>query len=169
VGIGVQDSRQTQFIRYIHLRFWKKITRKFLVSNRAILFIKTQNVQPYHHRKLHGAYSQHSLVYTALILLTIQALQQDFNAVYFSKATAGGKKLPWTLPSRLPYSDKTISKTLYSQSYLSVTVDEAHSFRNNGPRHSSILLLLEKAELRLILTATPLQTSTKVGSGSTSS
>jgi TATA-binding protein-associated factor len=55
-----------------------------------------------------------------------------------------------------------VSKTLYGQKYLTITVDEAHNFRNTGPRHSSILLLLNKAEIRLILTATPLQTSTKV-------
>ena len=92
-------------------------------------------------------------------------MQQDFNGGFFSKAN-GSNKLPWALPDRLPNSEDKISKTLYSQKYLTITVDEAHTYRNSGPRHSSILLLLNRAELRLILTATPLQTSTKVCTGS---
>ncbi|KAF8808358.1 hypothetical protein BYT27DRAFT_7097080 [Phlegmacium glaucopus] len=95
-----------------------------------------------------------------IIIASQTALQQDFNAVFFSRAN-GPKRLPWTLPEKVPHSARTISNTLYGQRYLTITVDEGHSFRNTGPRHSAILLLLDRAELRLILTATPLQTSNK--------
>ncbi|KAF8054096.1 P-loop containing nucleoside triphosphate hydrolase protein [Lyophyllum atratum] len=45
--------------------------------------------------------------------------------------------------------------------YLSITLDEAHMYRNTGAKHSSALLILERSVLRFVLTATPLQTSTK--------
>lgn len=52
--------------------------------------------------------------------------------------------------------------TLYRQDYLSVTLDEAHHFRNYGAKHSAALTILRKSIVRLILTATPLQTATTV-------
>jgi hypothetical protein len=55
-----------------------------------------------------------------------------------------------------------VKKTLFGLQYLSVTIDEAHEFRNVGPKHSAALCILELATVRLALTATPLQTSTKV-------
>jgi hypothetical protein len=54
-----------------------------------------------------------------------------------------------------------ISKTLFGQEYLSIVVDEAHNFRNHGPKHFAALAILEKAVVRLPLTGTPLQTSPK--------
>jgi hypothetical protein len=47
---------------------------------------------------------------------------------------------------------------------LTVTIDEAHEFRNPGVKHSAALSILQKAKIRLIMTATPLLTSTKVRS-----
>jgi TATA-binding protein-associated factor len=41
-------------------------------------------------------------------------------------------------------------------------VDEAHEYRNVGQNQLGILALLEKTKVRHIMTATPLQTSTKV-------
>jgi hypothetical protein len=48
--------------------------------------------------------------------------------------------------------------THFGFDFLSVTIDEAH------PKHSAGLAILEKARIRLIMAATPLQTSTKVRS-----
>ncbi|KAF4611118.1 hypothetical protein D9613_006452 [Agrocybe pediades] len=89
----------------------------------------------------------------------ILASHSDFSTLYLSER--GSRDLPWAHPARAPGYDQKIVKTLYSQRYLSVTFDEAQAVRNYGPRHSSALRLLEQAEVRLILTATPLQTSTK--------
>ncbi|KAF9523073.1 P-loop containing nucleoside triphosphate hydrolase protein, partial [Crepidotus variabilis] len=40
-------------------------------------------------------------------------------------------------------------------------LDEAHEFRNTGPKHSAALAIMELASIRLVMTATPLQTNTK--------
>lgn len=82
--------------------------------------------------------------------------------MYRSHSTAP-KALPWALPEAVPGSEKKrLENTLYRQKYLTVIFDEAQMARNPGPKHSSALLLLNQANVRLILTATPLQTSTKV-------
>jgi hypothetical protein len=92
----------------------------------------------------------------------LQALLQDFHQVYRSSSTAP-KALPWALPEAMPGSEKKrLGNTLFGQRYLTVIFDEGQMARNPGPKHSSALLLLNQANVRLILTATPLQTSTKV-------
>jgi hypothetical protein len=64
---------------------------------------------------------------------------------------------------RMPTYDTTVRNTLYGQQYLSVTFDEVQGFRNIGVKHSAALELMKLVIFRLIMTATPLQTSTKVG------
>lgn len=76
---------------------------------------------------------------------------------YQSKGSRKGK-LPSDLPAKKPNNPP---KTLFDHSYYSVTIDEAHLFRNS-PKHFAALALVQCAKLRLILTATPLHTSTKV-------
>lgn len=90
----------------------------------------------------------------------LQMIQRDFHASYPSKAPGSRKgKLPWDFPPKMPQSP---NKTLFNHTYYSVTIDEAHLFRNVGPKHFAALALFEHAQLRLVLTATPLHTSTKV-------
>ena len=91
---------------------------------------------------------------------TYQALQQDYGLLYTPQKKP--KDLPWAHPARSISYNKNVHKTLFSQEYLSVVFDEAQTIRNCGPRQSSALLILEQCSVRLILTATPLQTSTKV-------
>jgi len=55
-----------------------------------------------------------------------------------------------------------VNSTLFSQKYLSLVLDEAHEFRNIGAKHSAALAIVGQATLPLIMTATPLLTSTKV-------
>jgi TATA-binding protein-associated factor len=74
------------------------------------------------------------------------------------------KELPWKRQKRLLKYDSVVNETLFGLDYLSVTIDEAHEFRNVGPKNLAALSILEKANARLIMTATPLQTSTKVSS-----
>jgi len=64
----------------------------------------------------------------------------------------------------MPGASKVIHETLFGYKYLVMALDEAHIFRNNGAKHAAALALLFLAALRLILTATPLQTSTTVRS-----
>ena len=66
------------------------------------------------------------------------------------------------LPERLPGSDKTISKTLFGQKYLTGATDEIHNFRNVGPKHYAILLIMACAIVQLGASATPLHTGPKV-------
>jgi superfamily II DNA or RNA helicase len=60
--------------------------------------------------------------------------------------------------------DSIVRQTLFQLKFLSVIIDEAHEFRNVGPKHSSALEILQNATIRMLMTATPLQTSTKVRS-----
>ena len=70
---------------------------------------------------------------------------------------------PWALPPLLPLARRAeVSKTLFAQNFLSITLDEAHNFRNYGAKHSAALAILDLSVIRLILSATPLQTNTTV-------
>lgn len=89
-------------------------------------------------------------------MLFPQTVSRDFNLSHQSKASRKGK-----LPSDLPEKKLNPPKTLFDHTYYSVTIDEAHLFRNS-PKHFAALALARCAKLRLILTATPLHTSTKV-------
>jgi len=89
-----------------------------------------------------------------------QALQQDFNLIF--EAAPSNSKVPWEKPDRLKGSDKIISKTLFGQRYLSCATDEAHKFRNVGPKHFAVLLIMERTAARFAATATPLHTGPKV-------
>ena len=44
------------------------------------------------------------------------------------------------------------------------TINEAHEYRNVDPKHLGALAILKQAKIRIAMTATPLQTSTKVSS-----
>lgn len=84
----------------------------------------------------------------------------EFRLLYRPKPRTSGS-LPWDHPkSRV--SSEGRQKTLFDQCYLSMTLDEAQGFRNCGPKHSAARLILEQSIVCLILTATPLQTSTRV-------
>ncbi|KAF8951749.1 P-loop containing nucleoside triphosphate hydrolase protein, partial [Flammula alnicola] len=96
-----------------------------------------------------------------IILAPHSALQKDFQSLYLAKSKTSGA-LPWTTPPLLPLNRRAnISKTLFGQCYLSTTLDEAHHFRNHGAKHSAALAILGQTTMRLVLTATPLQTATK--------
>lgn len=82
--------------------------------------------------------------------------------LYFSRSYSTRKTLPWTPPDKNPNFHEIVSKTLFGQRYLSTTVDEAHEFRNVGPKHIALLELLDLSVVRLIGTATPLLTSNAV-------
>lgn len=73
-------------------------------------------------------------------------------------------KLPWAEPHRLATYDALLGNTLYGQEYLSITLDEAQGYRNSGAKHSAAIGVLKKGKVRMIMSATPLQTSTKVNS-----
>lgn len=89
-------------------------------------------------------------------------MTKDYGSLYQPPKKEHGD-LPWTMPSLLPRMVRAdITKTLFGQRYLSVVIDEAHNFRNHGPKHFAALAILDKAVIRLPLTGTPLQTATKV-------
>jgi hypothetical protein len=69
----------------------------------------------------------------------------------------------WTKkPSELPERTRSLEGTLFSQNYLTVSLDEAHEMRNLGPKYYSALTALKQGRIKLALTATPLLTSPKV-------
>ncbi|KDR69536.1 hypothetical protein GALMADRAFT_77269, partial [Galerina marginata CBS 339.88] len=84
---------------------------------------------------------------------------QDFNLLYSPSRKKDG--LPWDPPARVKGFEANKPFTLFSQKYLAVILDEGHMFRNVGPKHLAAMAIMDLAAVRLVLTATPLQTSTK--------
>ena len=83
--------------------------------------------------------------------------------MYAKKPKLGGADLPWALPELLRnVTPERLSSSLFGQRFLCGIVDEAHTYRNGGLKHTAILTILNNCVIRLPLTATPLQTSTKV-------
>ncbi|PPR01683.1 hypothetical protein CVT26_013098, partial [Gymnopilus dilepis] len=97
-----------------------------------------------------------------IIIATHSSLSHDFGLLYASspKPSEHGGRLPWDA-RRLPGFKDHVRTTLYSQSYLTVVVDEAHEFRNPGVKHTAAVAILKQSSARLIMTATPLQTGTR--------
>ncbi|TFK62822.1 hypothetical protein BDN72DRAFT_776663 [Pluteus cervinus] len=106
------------------------------------------------------ASSKHELCHR-IIITSHTSLYKDFAELYMPPKSVerGGK--PWTIPSRLPGYNAKVKSTLFSQKYLVTILDEAHDLRNPGSKHTSALALLKLSKVRLVMTATPLQTSTK--------
>jgi hypothetical protein len=90
--------------------------------------------------------------------LVFQALFRDMNNNFRMPKKNKKDDRPWDLPT----TKESLAHTLLGHSFFTATVDEAHQMRNAGNRHSSALKLLERATVRLIMTATPLHTSSKV-------
>lgn len=89
-----------------------------------------------------------------------QAISKDYSKLYRTDVPRN-RNVPWAPHRQLPGFDATVSKTIYGQRMLSITLDEAHEFRNNL-KHAAALALVELAVVKLIATATPLQTSNQV-------
>ena len=70
--------------------------------------------------------------------------------------------MPWEMPPTLPGFKDNVKLSLFSQKYLTIVLDEAHEFRNLGPKHTAAFAILQQSAVRLVMTATPLQTSTRV-------
>ena len=87
-------------------------------------------------------------------------MQQDYGQLY--TGTRRPASVPWEMPEETLEYYQRLPFTVFNQEYLTVTIDEAQGLRNLGTKHSSALGILMQGEIRLILTATPLQTSTKV-------
>jgi hypothetical protein len=86
---------------------------------------------------------------------------QDFSYLY--EKTRPSQALPWDLPEQRGSFEKRVSETLFGRRWATCIFDEAQGARNIGPKHFAALAILSISLIRLILTATPLQTSTKVG------
>ena len=83
--------------------------------------------------------------------------------MFSKKSKLGGADLPWALPALLPnVLPERLARSLFGQCFLSGVIDEAHNYRNSGLKHTAVLTILDKCIIRMPLTATPLQTSTKV-------
>ena len=100
-----------------------------------------------------------------MFLFKLQTLQKEYGELYAKKAKRGGTNVPLALPELLRnVKPERLASSLFGQRFLCGIVDEAHAFRNSGVKHTAILTILNNCVIRLPLTATPLQTSTKVSS-----
>ncbi|KAH6905671.1 P-loop containing nucleoside triphosphate hydrolase protein [Coprinopsis sp. MPI-PUGE-AT-0042] len=97
-----------------------------------------------------------------IIVVTHSTLLQEFSMLWETKKEKRLKGLaPWSHPEKREDFDVDVKKTLYGFKYLTVIFDEAQSSRNYGSKHSAALLILDRCLVRLVLTATPLQTRTE--------
>ncbi|KJA17089.1 hypothetical protein HYPSUDRAFT_206460 [Hypholoma sublateritium FD-334 SS-4] len=97
-----------------------------------------------------------------IIFVTQSTLQKEYGELYSKKSKLGGADLPWAQPELLrSVTPERLACSLFGQRFLSGIIDEAHTYRNNGLKHTAVLTLLSKCIVRMPLTATPLQTSTK--------
>ncbi|TFK59812.1 hypothetical protein BDN72DRAFT_780239 [Pluteus cervinus] len=99
-------------------------------------------------------------MFRRIILASHSALLQDFAELYVGGKQKSADK-PWMRPERLPSYDVELKTTLFQLKFLSVVIDEAHEFRNLGTKHSAALVILGRSVMRMVMTATPLQTSTR--------
>jgi len=90
-------------------------------------------------------------------------LTRDFNLLYSTAAEEQRDKFPWDLLIKLSGFIGNVISTLFSRKYQTVILDEGHEFRNVGPKHTAAFNIMTLAAVRLVMTATPLKTSTKVG------
>jgi TATA-binding protein-associated factor len=80
--------------------------------------------------------------------------------IYDTKETKKNMKRPWELP---PLKIRSTTKgTVFGQSFLSVTLDEAHNARNLSLNYYASLRVFQQAIIKLALTGTPLLTGPKV-------
>ena len=90
-------------------------------------------------------------------------MTRDFNLLYSTAAEDQRDKLPWDKPTKLSGFLENVLSTLFNRKYLTVILDEGHEFRNVGPKHTAAFSIMTLATVQLVMTATPLQTLTKVG------
>ncbi|KAF5370979.1 hypothetical protein D9615_010044 [Tricholomella constricta] len=92
-----------------------------------------------------------------IVVMSHSALFNDMNSLHQNLKKKKGGPRPWDIPS----PKGPLTETIFEQHFLTTIVDEAHHMRNIGKRHSAVLRILQQTKLRLIMTATPLHTSSK--------
>ncbi|TFK17447.1 hypothetical protein FA15DRAFT_605046 [Coprinopsis marcescibilis] len=94
-----------------------------------------------------------------ILVASQSSVQQDYGSLYSNARPH--RALPWDPSERLFTYSARVGLTLYGLEYLTVTWDEAQGIRNAGAKHLAALRLFEQSCLRIIMTATPIQTSVK--------
>ncbi|KAH6908973.1 hypothetical protein BKA70DRAFT_1479770 [Coprinopsis sp. MPI-PUGE-AT-0042] len=140
---------------------WESECQMFFAPRKVAIFVyPTSAVQREQFWMKDGPYHSCTVPESHRIILTSQStLQQDFSSLHPGKRARGA--LPWDSPPPHKDYENRLRKTIYSLEFTCAIIDEAQSVRNPGAKHSSVLLLLERSTVRIILTATPLQTSPK--------
>ncbi|KAJ3566666.1 hypothetical protein NP233_g6855 [Leucocoprinus birnbaumii] len=98
---------------------------------------------------------QHSVI----IVASHSVVATEYRDRHVVKEKPRKGALPWDIAPQK--KNAKFSDSLLGQWFLTVTIDEAHHMRNLGIKHSAALRLLQQSTLRLIMTATPLHTSSK--------
>ncbi|KXN82140.1 SWI/SNF-related matrix-associated actin-dependent regulator [Leucoagaricus sp. SymC.cos] len=94
--------------------------------------------------------------YNRIILASHSVVFTEFSRTH--ERREGKPMRPWTIQS----ARASLENTIFSQDFLTITLDEAHHMRNAGNKHSATLRLLHQARIRVIMTATPIHTSYRV-------
>ncbi|KAF8500014.1 P-loop containing nucleoside triphosphate hydrolase protein [Hysterangium stoloniferum] len=91
-----------------------------------------------------------------IVVTSHSSLQNEYQQLYKSRPERG--KRSWELPNQKS-SATTYDRTLFSQDWLTVSLDEAHEMRSIGVKYYSAFALFKQAVVKMTLTGTPLQTS----------
>ncbi|GLB36948.1 putative aortic smooth muscle cell differentiation [Lyophyllum shimeji] len=92
-----------------------------------------------------------------IVVASHSALFRDMSDTHVESKKAKRTARPWDSPK----AKRSLDRTIFGHQFLTVIVDEAHNMRNAGRKHTAALRLLQQATVRLIMTATPLHTSSK--------
>ncbi|RDB19056.1 Transcription regulatory protein SNF2 [Hypsizygus marmoreus] len=86
-----------------------------------------------------------------------QALFKELNDNHSASKKKRKDRRPWDIPP----TKRSLDRTIFGQTFLTAVVDEAHHMRNMGRKHAAALRVLQQSSVRIIMTATPLHTSSK--------
>ncbi|KAH6905687.1 hypothetical protein BKA70DRAFT_1225396 [Coprinopsis sp. MPI-PUGE-AT-0042] len=125
---------------------WESECKMFFAPRKVAIFVyPTSAAQREQFWVKDGPYHSCTVPESHRIILTSQStLQQDFSSPSSRKASSWSFALGRPHPPHKDYENR-IRKTIYSREFTCAIIDEAQSVRNPGAKHSSVLLLLEKA------------------------
>jgi hypothetical protein len=146
--------------RHLRLPHWQGRSRGLLGTQWRLSYVKASAQQQNHSRS--------SLRKPSFLFIPIgtksafQSLQSDYNSLWEPNKICLKIRKPFDHPPKLVGFDKRVEKSLFSQDYGGVLLDEGQDFRNPGSKHSAALLILDHGGVRIVATATPLQTRAEV-------
>jgi TATA-binding protein-associated factor len=91
-----------------------------------------------------------------VMMQEIQAVASDFRRYHITGKDK--RRKPWEIPRQ----KAKLEGTIFGLDYCTLIIDEGHHMRNIGALYWAAICLRQRSATTVILTATPLQTNSKV-------